>query len=301
MTEAFAGAPPLGETPEHETTTIGIVGLDYCGSTLMNNILSGLPDCIGAGETHWIIDSKKNPNQRGRCTECYNQECPVFSEELLNTMQTMKIEPNGEWWDIISKFSNCRFVISGDKRPRHYDKFGIPDKLLFMLKDPRAHIVSWAKRKYLQPNQNLKQYNQGNTNLELNDEQFNEAFTTWLRETRKHITWCIESKKDLAVVSLEHFVVNDEYMLAQIADWMGADFDAKALEYWNTDLHYIGSNHSVKRIKQDRYFFKEVKKDRRWEDVLTIEQSNFVKNHEKVHYQFNRLKPYLIGELEPLN
>ena len=23
MTEAFAGAPPLGETPEHETTTIG--------------------------------------------------------------------------------------------------------------------------------------------------------------------------------------------------------------------------------------------------------------------------------------
>ena len=89
------------------------------------------------------------------------------------------------------------------------------------------------------------------------------------------------NQKDLAVVSLEHFVVNDEYMLAQIADWMGADFDAKALEYWNTDLHYIGSNHSVKRIKQDRYFFKEVKKDRRWEDVLTIEQSNFVKNHEK--------------------
>ena len=43
----------------------------------MNNILSGLPDCIGAGETHWIIDSKKNPNQRGRCTECYNDDCPV--------------------------------------------------------------------------------------------------------------------------------------------------------------------------------------------------------------------------------
>ena len=69
-----------------------------------------------------------------------------------------------------------------------------------MLKDLRAHIVSWAKRKYLQPNQNLKQYNQGNTNLELNDEQFNEAFTTWLRETRKHITWCIESKKILLLL-----------------------------------------------------------------------------------------------------
>ena len=61
MTETLAGAAPLGETQGREITTIGIVGLDYCGSTLINNILSGLPDCIGAGETHWIIDSKKNP------------------------------------------------------------------------------------------------------------------------------------------------------------------------------------------------------------------------------------------------
>ena len=79
---------------------------------------------------------------------------------------------------------------------------------------------------------------------------------------------------------------------------MDAPFDNKALEYWNTDLHYIGSNHSVKRIRENRYFFKEVKKDKRWQKVLTQEQANSIISHDKVNYQLNRLKPFLIGELE---
>ena len=290
-----------GTPQNNDITTIGIVGLDYCGSTLMNNILSGLPDCIGGGETHWIIDSQNHPNQRGRCTECYNEECPVFSEELIQTLQAMDITGDGRWWREISKASGCKFVISGDKRPHHYDRFGVPDKLLFMVKDPRAHIVSWANRKFLQPDQNLKDYNQGKTNLILDQEQFNQAFMTWLRETRKHISWCIETRKDFAVISLDYFVSNGEEMLSKIAQWIGTSFDVKALEYWDTDLHYIGSNHSVKRMKKDRYFFKEVKKDKRWEKVLTSEQSNLIINHDKVHYQLNRLKPFLIGELEFLD
>ena len=289
-----------GHSPEEggvtqDFTTIGIVGLDYCGSTLMNNILSGLPSCIGAGETHWIIDSKNNANQRGRCTECYTQNCPVFSDQLLENMNAETFTNDGTWWRRIGDSSKCSYVISADKRPHHYDRFGVPDKLLFMIKDPRAHIVSWSKRKFLKPDQDLKKYNQGGDAFTLNDEQFNEAFTTWLRDTRKHISWCLETKKELAVVSLEYFVENDEQVLKDIAEWIGTEFDVKALEYWNTDLHYIGSNHSVKRLNKDRYFFKQVKRDRRWENVLTKEQSDFIIGHEKVQYQLNRLKPFILG------
>ena len=68
-----------------------------------------------------------------------------------------------------------------------------------MLKDPRAQLLA-GRRGNTTTNQNLKQYNQGNTNLELNDEQFNEAFTTWLRETRKHITGASNPKDLLLLV-----------------------------------------------------------------------------------------------------
>ena len=59
----------------------------------------------------------------------------------------------------------------------------------------------------------MKQYNQGNTNLELNDEQFDYL----LRETE---STSLVRNQNLFVVS-EYFVENDEDMLAQIADWMG--------------------------------------------------------------------------------
>lgn len=279
-------------------TTVGIVGLDYCGSTLMNNILSGLPSCIGAGETHWIVDTDKNPKQTGRCTECYKEDCPVFSNIMLEEMKGLNITNNGEWWNKIGTYSGCEFVISADKRPHHYDRFGVPDKLLFLVKDPRAHIVSWAKRNFLQAEQTLKNYNEGSVDFELSDSQFEQALFIWLRDTRKHISWCLETKKDFAVISLESFVRQDELILEQISEWIGCEYDSKALEYWNTDLHYIGSNHSVKRLKKERYFFKQVKIDRRWESVLTEEQSKIVTSHEKVRYQLNRLEPYLLGSQE---
>ena len=174
-------------------------------------------------------------------------------------------------------------------------QFGILDKLLFLLKDPRAHIVSWAKRNFMEAGQNLDSYNKGEDKFQLDEEQFERALFVWLRDTRKHISWCLDTKKELAVVSLEYFVENDEQVLNDIAEWIGTDFDANALKYWETDLHYIGSNHSVKRLNEDRYFFKQVKRDRRWEDVLTKEQSDFILAHEKVNYQLNRLRPFVLG------
>ena len=287
-------SPEEGELPK-ELTTIGIVGLDYCGSTLINNILSGLPDCIGVGETHWIIDCEDDPNQNGKCTECFKEPCPVFNDATLAKLKNDITIENNKWWNELGKSSECKFVISGDKRPFHYDRFGIPDKLLFLLKDPRAHIVSWAKRNFMEAGQNLDSYNKGEDKFQLDGEQFERALFVWLRDTRKHISWCLETKKELAVVSLEYFVENDEQVLKDIAEWIGTEFDAKALEYWDTDLHYIGSNHSVKRLNKDRYFFKQVKRDRRWENVLTKEQSDFIIGHEKVQYQLNRLKPFVLG------
>lgn len=280
---------------QSDITSVGIVGLDYCGSTLINNVLSGLPNCIGAGETHWIVDKEKKPNQTGRCTECFNEECPVFSDEILTTMNERNFENSGKWWQVIGQSANKKIVISADKRPHHYNRFGIPDKLLFVIKDPRSHIVSWARRKYLPSNQTLKQYNEGNANFELSDAQFQEALKVWIRDTRKHISWSIQSKKPIAVLSLESFIDQGEELLQHISEWLETDFDSNALNYWESALHYIGSNHSVKRLNKERYFFKQIKKDKRWENVLTEEQSNFIVSHEKVQYQLNRLEPYILG------
>ena len=143
-------------------------------------------------------------SQRAKLESCQISHWPWFCFFACGKSQ---------WWNKIGTFSGCEFVISADKRPHHYDRFGVPDKLLFLVKDPRAHIVSWAKRNFLQAEQTLKDYNEGSVDFELSDSQFEQALFIWLRETRKHISWCLETKKDFAVVSLESFVRQDELIL----------------------------------------------------------------------------------------
>lgn len=288
--------------------SVGIVGLDYCGSTLINNILSGLPNCIGVGETHWVVDKEKNPNQSGLCTECYGRptssnpvqiRCPVFTPQVLERMCDDESIERGDWWSIIGESAGVDIVISGDKRPHHYERFGIPDMLLLVVKDPRSHIVSWARRKFPPDEKSeIQAYHRGDAENSLETEQFDAALTHWIRETRKHITWCINSGRPLVVISLESFVVNSENILREVSDWLNTPFDPKALNFWETDLHYIGSNHSVKRMDKNRYFFQKIKLDQRWKNTLNLEQANSVVSNEAVIQQLERLQPYLIGEQE---
>lgn len=271
-------------------SSVGIVGLDYCGSTLINNILSGLPGCIGVGESHWIIDQGRHKHQTGHCKECWTQPCPVFTENTCRLLQNEgSLEP-GQWWQIIAESAGADVIVSADKRPKHYVRFGIPDKILMMIKDPRSHIVSWCRRKFPPVEKSdVEAYHKGEVGDGLLDEQFTKGLNHWVRETQTHLDWCIETDKPVTVVSLESLALDDESILKEIADWIGVDYDPAALRYWETDLHYIGSNHSVKRMGKERYFFKTIKLDERWKQALSDEQANRIMDDARVIELLKRL------------
>jgi hypothetical protein len=257
----------------------------------MNNILSGLPGCIGVGESHWIVDRVRNERQSGLCTECYQTPCPVFTDNVYELLGDESVLEAGEWWRVIAESADAEVIISADKRPRHFDRFGVPDKLLLMMKDPRSHIVSWCKRKFPpEEKAEVQAYHRGEAGNELTEDQFTTALNFWVRETRKHIDWCQAADRDLGVVSLESFVSDGEEVLSSIAEWMGVDNDIAALRFWETELHYIGSNHSVKRMRKDRHFFKTIKLDERWKQVLSDEQANRIMDDERVINLLERLK-----------
>ena len=275
-------------------TSVGIVGLDYCGSTLMNNILSGLPGCIGVGETHWIIDKGRHWSER--CKECWEQPCPVFTDDVYERLGDESTLEAGELWSGIAEYAGVEVIISADKRPRHFDRFGVPDKLLLMVKDPRSHIVSWCRRKYPpREKSEVQAYHRGKAGNELTEEQFTTGLDFWVRETRKHINWCLLADRDLGVVSLESFVSDGERLLGSTAEWIGVDNDPAALRFWETELHYIGGNHSVKRMQKDRHFFKTIKLDERWKQVLSDEQANRVMDDERVVELLERLNAIQLG------
>lgn len=278
-------------------TSIGLVGLNYCGSTVINNLLGGLPGCLGAGETHWILDSANNKRENvDRCNECVELDCPVFSEKLLNKLKDEDVLLSGSWWKTIQEITGSKFVVSSDKRPRIYNKLGLPDKLIFVLKDPRAHIVSRYARSL--GVMERRKYNDGSWAIGISEEELEYELRYWLNQTEIHISWALQSGKPMTAVSLESLIKSPENYLAKIAAWAGVEFDPLAINFWENDLHYIGGNHSIKRMGKDRVFYRNLKMDERWKNVLDQTQIRTIMNNIDVNYQLRRLEEYRLDQTE---
>ena len=232
--------------------TLGILGLDYCGSTVVSNVLSGLPGVVNVGESHWILDRELG------CRECGSGACPVFSKKLLSRLRKEDIG-DGAWWDIISQETGFDIIISSDKLPRHYERFGIPDKILFLYKDPRANIYSWCKRKFPEAVEESRNFSES---------EIKAGIGWWLTVTNRIVNWIEAQSSSIAAISLEDFTKNPSNMVRGISRWLGTEFDPSAIEFWNRELHYIGGNHSVKRLDNTRHFYNKITMDNRWKDHI---------------------------------
>ncbi len=236
---------------------LGIVGLDYCGSTVISNVLSGLPGAVNVGESHWIIDRKIG------CKECGKKPCPVFTNRLLSRLRIA--DTNDEsWWEIIFEETGSETIISSDKLPKHYDRFGTPEYLLFVYKDPRANIYSWCKRKFPSRNES------GST---FSSEEISSGIEWWIKVTEDMVQWLENQDCEIATISLEDFARNPREMVKGISTWIATDFDPTTIEFWRRELHYIGGNHSVKRMNPDRHFFNKIDIDERWKERISDQDS----------------------------
>tara|TARA_B100000945_G_C20354286_1_gene583823 strand:- start:343 stop:1128 length:786 start_codon:yes stop_codon:yes gene_type:complete len=253
---------------------LGIVGLDYCGSTVISNVLSGLPGTVNVGESHWIID-------RGiGCKECGRKPCPIFTNRLLSRLRNEDID-SGMWWEIISKETGSELIISSDKLPKHYDRFGTPDFLLFVHKDPRANIYSWCKRKFSSSYESESIFS---------TEEINSGIEWWKKVTRDIVEWMEEQTCEIAVISLEDFARNPREMVRGISTWVASDFDPSTVEFWRRELHYIGGNHSVKRMNPDRHFFNRIDIDERWKEGISDTDSSRIMQSREINSLLERAK-----------
>ncbi len=232
---------------------MGIVGLDYCGSTLISNVMSGLPGVINAGESHWIIDRNLG------CRECHSKPCPVFDGLLLGELRSLDLETES-WWGRIGQHTGAELIISSDKLPRHYDRFGCPDYLLYLHKSPESNIISWCKRKFRIDGEIPDQFS---------SEQILSGMRWWIEISTANMEWLSTQDSDISEMSLESFSSNPKSMLKSICGWLGIEYDHTAIEFWNRELHYIGGNHSVKRTDPGNHFYKRVVKDNRWESLIS--------------------------------
>lgn len=92
-----------------ELNVVCIVGLAYCGSTLLNLILDSHPDIFGGGELHWII--KRQHTKIGfnlECTHC-GRSCPVWTE------RNFRIFSEEDFYSTLSGITRYRNIVDSSK------------------------------------------------------------------------------------------------------------------------------------------------------------------------------------------
>ena len=68
--------------------------------------------------------------------------------------------------------------------------------------------------------------------------------------TRQLTDWLGHQNREISILSLEDFAKDPKSSTLSLCGWIGIEFDHTSINYWDRDLHYIGGNHSVKRLIQ---------------------------------------------------
>jgi len=257
---------------------IGIVGADYCGSTLLNYLWDGLPGVFGAGESHWVVDRPEIT-----CRQCNRMNCMVWKPEIRDILP--KALDDGHWWETLREMAGAEIVVSSDKKLVHYEQMGVPSRLVFSFKDPLAQIFSRAAVK--------SGLTDAAVRAEFDDELLDNAVTWWVDQTENALDWIREYDPDFKVVNMEILAQNPTAHLKAFCKWAGVEYAESALQYWRKRHHYIGGNHALTRLKRSYYFFRRFREDRRWQDSFTEAQVNRINGYEDVKEIKKRLSDLL--------
>lgn len=236
---------------------VAILSASYSGSTIINLVLGGLPDCYGIGESHWISDV---PLDRFFCNTC-SGDCRILSRSVRERMCSSK----ASWYDLALKASGCSVLISSEKDPNYYIQRQNPDKALILWKDPRAWLFSAEKNDNNPPEVSL---------------------ASWANLYKRIINYVRENGMDAKILKLETFSSKPDSYLPLICEWIGVEYKASALET-RQGQHYVGGNSMAQGIGRDeshkKTFGNSIRPDYRWEQGLSDELKELAANHSGVN------------------
>jgi hypothetical protein len=225
------------------TRVIGMLSPSWSGSTLWNLVLDGLPGVAGVGEDHWIVDARafERPYY---CTECRDDPCPVFTTEALDLLSYPGATKR--WWDILSSITGCSTIVTSDKGPHHYDRFGQPDIFIIPYKDARAHVasyvVNWRRR-------NKSMWDKCGTlmsEVKPTEQEILDGIPWVMGNYRWVLDYAESSGKPWVPLRLEDLAQHPYRTLRAVCERLGLTLDFSALEFWSKPHHHIGGNFSVR-------------------------------------------------------
>lgn len=235
---------------EGEFTHVAISGVSFCGSTLLDRVLGGLPGVKSTGESHWLTKVRAEtgycdaimsiPLAEARfvpCTVC-GANCDVLSRNFRRSL----VADNADWYRKIALRLGTRMLISADKGLR---KLMEKDPLLefsalVVFKSPEQ---AWRSQLDKLPKDRDAAYYEA---------ECRKYMDVWAKQYGLYLHH-FRPQGPVVFLNFDAFTQSPEALLRAVCDRLGLPFDAGVLKRTEPG-HAIGGNaRSMKRLRDKDY------------------------------------------------
>jgi hypothetical protein len=247
LVDALAHPAPALEGPYQH---IAICGAAFCGSTLVDRVLGGLPGVKSIGESHWLTKVRhdsgygpvdwNNPIEVARwvpCTVC-GGHCDVLSPSLRRALAA----DAADWYRKIAARLGTRILVSADKNlPKLVDHDPLLDlSALVIFKSPEQ---AWRSH--------LDKLPEGR------DPEFYEAacrdyLGVWVRSYRPFLDH-FNPQGEVVYLNFDAFTRDPEPLLLALCTRLAIPYDPAVLQTTVPGHAICGNGRSMRRLRDKNY------------------------------------------------
>jgi hypothetical protein len=233
---------------EGEFRHIAISGVAYCGSTLLDRVMGGLPDVKSTGESHWITKVRRNdrycdmtlaePLESAKFVPC--TVCGARCEVLTPAFRRSLAADNTNWYRKIAERLGTRVLVSADKNlPKLTDKDPLLDlSALVVFKSPEQ---AWASQLDKLP---------GDRGADFYEAECRKYVEVWSRAYQAYLNH-FRPQGTVVFLNFDAFTRSPERLLRAVCDGLDLRFDAEVLQR-TVPGHAIGGNGRAMRRLRDK-------------------------------------------------
>jgi hypothetical protein len=208
-----------------------IVGVSFCGSTLLGLVLGGLPGVANVGESHWLIDKRRErssqelpttPEGFEQCMSC-GSDCPIVTDDLRQRLA----DPSRDFYATLAAAYRADIIVTSDKS---YDQVvtldpHLENDAIVLFREPMA---SWQSHRVRHP-------------VAASPEGQRDYFRNWA-DAYEILLHYFHNRGTKVVVDFDEFAAAPQRVLAVICRALSLPFDPHALAYWRRTQHFVGGN-----------------------------------------------------------
>jgi hypothetical protein len=244
--------------------TVGIIGNNFSGSTILSRLFSTIENVFPAGELHWLIDAPATGHITTRagwpatrfCVTC-GHRCPIFTKEFIS----QKFEPL-ELYRKVAKQADTNILISSDKLPGLYSRLVEPKTMdgIVIFKRPEADIASHMRNEKW---------------------SFEKAMNIY-SNNKGIIKWATHVCKNVVVVFYENLALHPNRYMRAICDALDIPCNGDVTKFDEAAYHHIGGNPGANASTR-------IILDQKWEKELTSGQKKIIINNHQLQSIFFEL------------